>query len=259
MTDWTPNRVRALRARLGYTQHQLADRIGCHRQAIANWETGQRTPTGLYAQSLQSLEDAMTVTFIDELASRPDSYVAWIEIDPSANPLAAMDLFVAFDPSDRTCSLVQRHQSERNSSPAAVWHKRVLWWAMDTNVNAYYAYPLIIGLADDLAAIADGYERVWDGNNHVGSYTAAADAAISRVSSVIDNLPLLDDGGLIDADDWLQDTSAAELGVTAETTDDQLDAIADDLEASARADNWVVASMYRALDYMRDRARQDAV
>ena len=68
MSDWTPDRVRALRAKLGVTQHQLADRLGCHRNAIALWETGKRTPTGLYAQSLQSLEDApmtATITLID--------------------------------------------------------------------------------------------------------------------------------------------------------------------------------------------------
>lgn len=90
MTDWTPDRVRALRARLGYTQHQLADRIGCHRQAIANWETGQRTPTGLYAQSLQSLEDApmtalITLIDADQLHNTVLSDLAFASIgDPDA-------------------------------------------------------------------------------------------------------------------------------------------------------------------------------
>ena len=71
MTDWTADRVRALRSRLGLTQHQFAARIGCHRQAVANWESGQRTPTGLYATSLQSLEDSfmtVTITHVEEMS-----------------------------------------------------------------------------------------------------------------------------------------------------------------------------------------------
>lgn len=68
MSDWTPDRIRAIRAKLGLNQYQFAERLGCHRNAVALWETGKRTPTGLYAQSLQSLEDApmtSTITLID--------------------------------------------------------------------------------------------------------------------------------------------------------------------------------------------------
>ena len=51
-----PRRVRALRRRLGLTQEQLAHRLGCTVNAVARWERGVRTPTGLYAQAVEDLE-----------------------------------------------------------------------------------------------------------------------------------------------------------------------------------------------------------
>lgn len=52
---WTPEAVRDLRARLGLTQDQFAARLGCHRMAVVFWESGKRTPTGLYAAALDRL------------------------------------------------------------------------------------------------------------------------------------------------------------------------------------------------------------
>ncbi len=98
---WTPERIRTLRARLGLTQHQLADRLSCHRNAIALWETGKRTPTGLYAAALQSLEDAQmteqtdaTITLIsaDDLANTVLSDLAWAAVgDMDARERIAAD------------------------------------------------------------------------------------------------------------------------------------------------------------------------
>lgn len=39
-------RIKALRARLGFTQQQLADEIGVTQPSIAQWETGRGQPTG---------------------------------------------------------------------------------------------------------------------------------------------------------------------------------------------------------------------
>lgn len=54
--DWTPARVRALRDRLAVSQTELARRVPCHRNAVVWWESGRRTPTGLYAAALDRLE-----------------------------------------------------------------------------------------------------------------------------------------------------------------------------------------------------------
>lgn len=37
-------RIRRARARRGFTQYTLADRIGVNQSAVARWETGSRKP-----------------------------------------------------------------------------------------------------------------------------------------------------------------------------------------------------------------------
>lgn len=37
----TPEQLKAWRKRLGYNASRAADALGCHRNAIANWESGK--------------------------------------------------------------------------------------------------------------------------------------------------------------------------------------------------------------------------
>jgi len=43
---WDSERVRALRAHLGMTQHELAEELGTRQQTISEWETGMYSPRG---------------------------------------------------------------------------------------------------------------------------------------------------------------------------------------------------------------------
>lgn len=51
----TATEIKALRRRLGLTQLQFANRLGVSVQAVYYWERGLRTPTGLYAATLDEL------------------------------------------------------------------------------------------------------------------------------------------------------------------------------------------------------------
>jgi DNA-binding transcriptional regulator YiaG len=55
MVDVSPTAIRIARQRLGLTQVQLAERIGCTPIAVSYWERGTRTPTGLYARAVQAI------------------------------------------------------------------------------------------------------------------------------------------------------------------------------------------------------------
>lgn len=55
MAGLTPDTIRALRHCLGLTQAGLAVRLGCTTQAVAFWEQGRRSPTGLYARAVRQL------------------------------------------------------------------------------------------------------------------------------------------------------------------------------------------------------------
>lgn len=50
--------IRALRSRLGLTQMEMAARIGTTVTTISRWETGARSPTGLYDRALRELAAA---------------------------------------------------------------------------------------------------------------------------------------------------------------------------------------------------------
>lgn len=52
---WTPEGIKALRTSLGLTQRQFAERLGVHPMAVHYWETGKRSPTGLYLKALDAL------------------------------------------------------------------------------------------------------------------------------------------------------------------------------------------------------------
>jgi len=53
----TADEVRAVRARLGLTQRELAARLGCDRVTVARWETQRRALTGPAARLLRLLAE----------------------------------------------------------------------------------------------------------------------------------------------------------------------------------------------------------
>lgn len=57
--DWDAEAVRALRARLGLTQSELAERLGTRQQTVSEWETGASTPRRMSRRLLRMVaEDA---------------------------------------------------------------------------------------------------------------------------------------------------------------------------------------------------------
>jgi transcriptional regulator with XRE-family HTH domain len=66
------SRLRELRARRGFTQDQVAKRLGCHESAVSRWESGSRFPTG---EDLVALADLFEVS-ADDLLGRLRQYTA---------------------------------------------------------------------------------------------------------------------------------------------------------------------------------------
>jgi DNA-binding transcriptional regulator YiaG len=55
MSENFPDRIKAARERLGLSQSQAARKWGFPKQTISAWETGVRTPTGLYGQKIERI------------------------------------------------------------------------------------------------------------------------------------------------------------------------------------------------------------
>jgi len=60
-------KVKPLRERFGWTQHQLAEYLDVSRPLVARWETGNLTPNGpaaILLSQLQAREDLVEKTLI---------------------------------------------------------------------------------------------------------------------------------------------------------------------------------------------------
>lgn len=129
--------------------------------------------------------------------------------------------------------------------PMNVYHGRVRRWSIPALTAS-----AVNGLLDEILPYAEtiiaGYERVWDGHNHVGQLTEEASEASEAIQSLCDRDW---DGQAIeawDACDWYggisgRDMQRRSLGITAESTDDELAAIeaAEENNASPRIINGI--------------------
>lgn len=50
--EWIPASIRRERERAGWTQRELADRIGASLRSVTAWELGESSPTGKYRRAL---------------------------------------------------------------------------------------------------------------------------------------------------------------------------------------------------------------
>ncbi|MEX2032889.1 MAG: helix-turn-helix transcriptional regulator [Dehalococcoidia bacterium] len=55
--SWDASAVRALRARLGLTQAELAERMGTRQQTVSEWETGVRAPRRMSRRLLRMVAE----------------------------------------------------------------------------------------------------------------------------------------------------------------------------------------------------------
>lgn len=145
--------------------------------------------------------------------------------------------------------------------PMNVYHRRTLRWRIPA-LTAGAANALLDEILPHAETIVAGYSCEWDGHNHVGRYTDEADAAIETVAGMLDGRSF--DGHVIevwDAADWFgaigsHDAQRRELGVTSQTTDEQLAAIVEREEANAEA--RVINHLEKHLTMLRDEARDAA-
>ncbi|WBB94157.1 hypothetical protein [Verrucosispora sp. WMMC514] len=148
--------------------------------------------------------------------------------------------------------------------PEHVYAGRTRTWSIPA-LTADSANALMDKIAPLAQQVLDGSIIEWDGNNHVGSLNAAAHAAADEIETIADGWAEMDGSDIvdeIDAADWYAqgDDPADELGLTADTTDDQLDAIEQAAEADiiSTADKTVVVAGLRAwLETRREELRAE--
>lgn len=144
-----------------------------------------------------------------------------------------------------------------NAVPMWVWHNRILRWAIPVLTDDA-ANALLDELAAEAAIICDGYSCEWDGHNHVGRFTEAAKAAEQQIDGIIQGHSWIDRDQvqIWDAGEWYVDSPDKELGISAETTDDQIRALAVQETAKALEDGYNVSGIEEYLTGRRDAMRE---
>lgn len=119
----------------------------------------------------------------------------------------------------------------RSSSPASVWLGRELWWQIPC-LTAAGANELLDELAPLAVRVLAGASIEWDGSNSRGYLDTDADAASKQIAARCGSIDALDLPHVaeVDAGDWF---AGIDLGVTADTTDTELSALADQLADEA--------------------------
>ena len=187
-----------------------------------------------------------------------------IEADPYRTDCpAAVQLYI--DPAGRWAGL--ETYSPGQAVDFDVWHHRHITISVHTRGGPVDGPAMVDWLRDDagqelLSRICDGHIIEWDGNNHVGRMTDdAADAHNELVLELEDADALPEPAGLWDVCNWLdgigRDAVREEYGITADTTDSELDAIAKRIDEEAANENVVLYGTWEYVVQLREEAAED--
>lgn len=149
-----------------------------------------------------------------------------------------------------------------NAVPMSVYHGRVIRFGLP---SPYYSGGVLCRMLDEIASLCEticaGYSSEWDGNNHVGRLTDEAQDAREAVEQYLERQE--PDLQVYDAADWYQTLGSGNnvrvhLGITGQTTDDELATISEHEHEVADLDGVLVSGIDRYLEQLRDEAREDA-
>ncbi len=163
------------------------------------------------------------------------------------------------DPEERTLTVRVDH-NDRNTRSFAVYHGRVAHWEVPALTRSAAEE-----LLEDVRPLAEravaGYSIRWDGHNRVGEYRGDGADAMDEISELLEGRDWqeCDTVQVWDAADYLQPIrrEAAELlGITAESTDADLERVEEELCAEARP--ALLEGVMEALEAIRERLQDEA-
>lgn len=143
---------------------------------------------------------------------------------------------------------------DSGTTPGEVWHGLTQQWGIPL-LTADTANALMHRIAPLAQKVLDGYEEIWDGSNHVGRLTEAASAASDKIERMCD--VVTGDMVVEYASDWFRSCTPADIGVTTDSTDADLEQVAADALEYAGGDVHVIHGAEEFLREMRDDLRDE--
>ncbi len=169
-----------------------------------------------------------------------DSPIELLEADYQGE--GARDILLVIDWEERRITAETRDPTTEGT-PGYRWHGRESAYPLPTLVDASalkeWVDENVAPLAD---ALANAYERVWDGSNFKGRFPGHEDEKAGFDEWMANNAEFpCHDGGLCDIVDWLEGgTNLNDDELTAHTTDEQIARLAADIVDNAAQENVVI-------------------
>ncbi len=187
--------------------------------------------------------------------------LAWCQHDPTeAERLLPMEVYFQLDIEQRSISVATYYQSSVVGVPARAAYGLLRRYELSPFTDSVdLTADVNAGQFDELLRrILAGASIQWDGHNHVGCLTdAASDAEGELESRLATYARVLDTGGLWEAGDWLQLCSASDFGITAQTTDEEIWAIAQRETANALTEDVILVDAEEYFSGLRDQLREE--
>lgn len=143
-----------------------------------------------------------------------------------------------------------------DGTPIGEWIGRIWTFKLPSLIDAVEICGFITEeILPRLEQIEAQYDTKWDGHNWVPDWKGSKHERIrERVAELLEDAPLLDHGGLYSAEDWYQ---LEHPGVTADTTDFELEEMIPLLEIDAAMDNVILEGLKEYLYNLRDEKRYE--
>lgn len=181
-----------------------------------------------------------------------DQPTAFCVADPTTNPTRPMTHFLTLDTRDGVVDIVEAYSTDGYPLAARAGHVRRYAIPHTTDAAALTTAVKDGEFTRLLERVRSGAELVWDGNNYVTRVTDHVTTAEMKIREKIREHDMdTEFGGLWDAWDWVQGIDPADLGITADSTDEQLEAVAQELEAEAQAHGAVLYHTRQMLEAVR--------
>lgn len=161
-----------------------------------------------------------------------------------------MPIHLYIDPEEKTVT-TDTNDFRQVGIPADIFNNKIIYFILPYNVDASLLKNWLETdkeLIEMINNLIESYECCWDGNNYVGGYDVDIETSIKYY---IDRyIPTIDHGGLVYPGDWFggvtywsNDGKSVTIDcypkITADTTDEQLGAMASEMKDDADSEGVV--------------------
>jgi hypothetical protein len=159
--------------------------------------------------------------------------------------------YIEFDPRINT-ALASYNAEIGNAIPIDLWKGLYFRFALPYSIYGKSVDQLMEQLIPLFTELSENYEEFWDGNNFVGKLTDRGDKITELIQKEIEN-SITEEYDAIkvwDADNWFECCNAADFDININTTDEELEQLAEKWSSDEQAD--IIEGVQEFFEKLRD-------